>query len=166
MNESTSLPLDTGLAAPVLRPSVDLWVDVDAPIEVGRIGVTTRRVVPIKGGRAVDIAGKWRARVLPGGADFQSIAVDGCASLQARYVLETDGGDRIYVENNAIRTGPPELIARLLRGEPVDPAAIYFRSTPRFEVAAPALRWMSERLFVGTGSRHPNQVVLRFFEVL
>jgi Protein of unknown function (DUF3237) len=141
-------------------------VDVDAPIEVGFVGAGTRRVVPIKGGRAVGITDGWTARVLAGGADFQTVSASGCAVLQARYVLETEAGDRIYVENNAIRTGPPELIARPLRGEPVDPAAIYFRCAPRFEAAAPSLRWMSERVFIGTGARHPNQVVMRFFEVM
>lgn len=157
---------ETGLPAPSLRPCVDLWVDVDTPIEVGAVGSGTRRLIPIKGGNAVGIVGGWTARVLPGGADFQLVTSPSCAVLQARYVLETDGGDCIYVENNAIRTGPPELIGRLLRGEPVDPAAIYFRCAPRFEAAAAALRWMNERLFIGTGARFPSQVVMRFFEVM
>ena len=156
----------TTLPAPQLRPCVDLWVDVDTPIEVGVVDAGTRRVVAIKGGRAVGIVGGWNARVLAGGADYQIVTARGCALLQARYVMETDAGDRIYVENNAIRTGPPELVARLLRGEPVDPAAIYFRCAPRFETSAPALSWMSERVFVGTGARYPNQVVMRFFEVM
>ena len=164
MNEST--PAVTDLLTPALRPCIDLWVEVDTPIEVGAVGAGYRRVIAIKGGRAVGLVGGWNARVLPGGADFQMITASGCAVLQARYVLETDAGERIYVENNAIRTGPPELVARLLRGEPVDPAAIYFRCAPRFEAAAPSLRWMSERLFLGTGARHPRQVVMRFFEVM
>ncbi|HTT10772.1 MAG TPA: DUF3237 domain-containing protein [Burkholderiaceae bacterium] len=166
MNEPSRVPEQTGLPVPALRPCVDLWVDVDRPIEVGPVGTVTRRVVPIRGGHAVGITDGWRARVLPGGADYQSIVHAGCAILHARYVLETDAGDRIYVENNAIRTGQPELVAQLMRGEPVDPAAIYFRCVPRLEAAAPALRWMNERIFVGTGARHPAQVVLRFCEVL
>ena len=156
----------TGLAAPALRPCIDLWVDVDVPIEVGAVGTGTRRLIAIKGGRAVGLIDGWNARVLPGGADFQLITSASCAVLHARYVLETDGGEKIYVENNALRSGPPELIARLIRGEPVDPAAIYFRCAPRFETAAPALRWMNERMFLGTGARHPQQVVMRFFEVM
>jgi hypothetical protein len=166
MSAPSRAPDETGLAVPALRPCVDLWVDVDTPIEVGPIGTATRRVVPIRGGRAVGIADGWRARVLPGGADYQSIVHGACAILHARYVLETDAGDRIYVENNAVRTGPPELVQKLLRGEAVDPAAIYFRCAPRLEAAAPTLRWMNERVFIGTGARHPTQVVLRFFEVL
>jgi len=80
-------------------------------------------------------------------------------------VLETDGGDFIYVQNRAVRSGPPELIARLVRGEPVDPAQIYFRCSPSFETASPALSWIAERMFVGTGARYPDAVVMRFFEL-
>jgi|SRR5882672_4529321 len=156
----------TGLPTPALRPCIDLWVEVDTPIEVGAVGAGNRRLIAIKGGRAVGLLGGWNARVLPGGADFQMVTASGCAVLQARYVLETDAGERIYVENNAIRTGPPELVARLQRGEQVDPAAIYFRCAPRFETATPSLRWMNERVFIGTGARYPSQVVMRFFEVM
>jgi hypothetical protein len=53
-----------------------------------------------------------------------------------------------------------------VRGEPVDPAQIYFRCSPSFETAAPALSWMGERMFVGTGARYPDAVVMRFFELL
>lgn len=33
-------------------------------------------------------------------------------------------------------------------------------------VGAPALAWMTERLFLGTGVRRPDDVVMCFFEVL
>ena len=109
---------------------------------------------------------EWSARVLAGGADFQLIVSERMARLEACYVLETDAGDRIYVCNDALRTAAPEVMARLVRGDPVDPALVYFRCTPRFEVAAPALAWMTERLFLGTGVRRPDDVVMCFFEVL
>ena len=107
----------------------------------------------------------WSARVLPGGADFQLIVNDRLSELDARYVLETDGGDLIYVQNRAVRSGPAELIARLVRGELVDPAQVYFRCSPSFETASPALSWMAERMFVGTGARYPDSVAMRFFEL-
>ena len=49
------------------------------------------------------------------------------------------------------------------RGEPVDPAQVYFRCSPSFETTSKALAWIHERIFVGTGARHPDQVVLRYF---
>ena len=155
---------DDPLAAPPLRPLADLSVDVGAVLEVGAVPTLgRRRLIPILGGTAH--GPHWRGRILPGGADFQLSTSERVALLEARYVIETDAGDRIYVENRALRSGPPELIARLARGEAVDPALIYFRCAPRFEVSAPALQWMMERLFVGCGVRHPQQVLLRFFEL-
>jgi hypothetical protein len=56
-------------------------------------------------------------------------------------------------------------IEAFVRGEPVDPAAIYFRCAPTFEVSHPALAWMTESLFIGTGARFPDRVEMRFFRV-
>lgn len=151
------------LAAPGLRHFMDLQVAVAAPVEVGRTAHGLRRVIPITGG--VARTRDWNARILPGGADFQVIATDSLAILEARYVLETDKGDRIYVDNYALRGGPPELIARLAEGEPVDPSLIYFRCVPRFEVSAPDLQWLTEKIFVGTGARYPDRVALSIYEV-
>ena len=59
-----------------------------------------------------------------------------------------------------------ELMARLVRGEAVDPAQIYFRCCPSFETSAPALSWMGERMFIGTGARFPDAVTMRFWELM
>ena len=148
---------------PILEPFADLRVEVGAPVEVGRTAQGLRRVIPILGGSAR--GGDWSARVLPGGADFQLVVSDRMARLEARYVLETDAGDRIYVRNDALRTAEPATMARLVRGEPVDPSEVYFRCVPAFETAAPALAWIMERVFVGSGVRTPTDVRMRFFEL-
>ncbi|MEP6722977.1 MAG: DUF3237 domain-containing protein [Variovorax sp.] len=149
------------LAPPILEHFADLQVEVGTPQVLGSGPGGLRRVVPIHGGSASGHG--WRARVLPGGSDFQLIVSETLSILDARYGLETEAGDLIYVQNHAVRAAPAEVMASLLRGEPVDPAQIYFRCSPRFETAAPSLRWINERLFVGVGVRHPAQVVMRFF---
>jgi hypothetical protein len=149
------------LAPPSLDYFADLQVDVGVPQVLSQGPRGMRRLVPIMGGKAQ--GNGWTARVLPGGTDFQLIVSDTLSELDARYGLETDGGDLIYVQNHAVRAAPPEAMAKLLRGEPVDPAQIYFRCSPRFETASPTLRWITERMFVGVGVRHPAQVVMRFF---
>ena len=151
------------LPTPELKFFADLSVEVAKPIEVGPAIHGTRRLIPILGGSVTGDG--WTARVLPGGADFQLIVNAQMAELDARYALETDAGDVIYVENHAIRTASPEVMAKLIKGEVVNPESVYFRCTPRFETASPALSWISERLFIGTGARHPDRVVMRFFEV-
>ena len=152
------------LAPPSLEYFADLQVEVGAPQVLSQGPRGMRRLVPITGGKA---QGKgWTARVIPGGTDFQLIVSDTLSELDARYGLETDAGDLIYVQNHAVRAAPAEAMARLLRGEPVDPGQIYFRCNPRFETSSPSLRWICERMFVGVGVRHPAQVVMRFFTLL
>lgn len=151
------------LPTPQLTWFADLAVDVSAPQEIGLTVHGRRRLIPIVGGEARGDG--WQARVLPGGADFQLIVNDRMAELDARYTLELDGGELIYVQNRAVRAGAPEDMQRLARGESVDPSRIYFRCSPSFETAAPRFAWLSERIFVGTGMRLPSQVRMRFFEV-
>jgi len=151
------------LPPPLLKRFADLSVLVDKPQEIGRTARGLRRLIPILSGEV--IGDGWRARVLPGGADFQLVVSDTLAELDARYVLETDGGDLIYVRNRAIRSGPVDLMARLVRGEPVDPDLIYFRCSPSFETVSASLGWINERMFVGTGARYPDKVVMTFFEL-
>jgi len=152
------------LAPPSLDYFADLQVEVGVPQVLSQGPRGMRRLVPITGGSAR--GNGWTARVIPGGTDFQLIVSDTMSELDARYGLETDAGDLIYVQNHAVRAAPAEAMARLLRGEPVDPGQIYFRCNPRFETSSPSLRWICERMFVGVGVRHPAQVVMRFFTLL
>lgn len=157
---------DPILATPLLEPVAELTVTVGAPVEAGAVtGAETRgqrRIIPITGG---SVRGRLQGRVMAGGADFQIIVSPTMAVLDARYVLALDNGEHVYVQNHALRRGPAEAIARLARGEPVDPAVIYFRCVPRFEVSSPALSWLTESIFMGTGARFPDRVELALFRV-
>jgi hypothetical protein len=148
---------------PQLEHAFDVAVRVATPLAIGETGGGLRRIVDILGG---DVSGKLlQGRIRPGGADFQIIRASGLAELHARYVIEAADGAPIYVENTGIRTGPADALASLNRGEPVDPALIYFRTAPRFETAAPAHRWLMDHLFIATGIRRPDQVELQVFVV-
>lgn len=151
------------LSAPELEFFADLSVLVAPPQEVGDVPSGRRRVIPILGGEARGDG--WQARVLPGGADFQLIVTDSMAQLDARYVLEADGGELIFVQNRALRVAAPEITAKLIRGEPVDPALVYFRCQPSFETASRSLSWINERMFVGTGVRRPDRVEISVFSM-
>lgn len=147
-------------AEPQFEHAFDLKVQVGKPIEIG----ARRRVVPILGG--ILEGSLLKAAVLPGGADYQIIHADGFTEADARYVAETESGDRIYVVNRGIRHGPPEVIVKLNAGEPVDPALIYFRTVPTFETAASRLQWLTRSIFIGIGERRPAEVAIRFYRVL
>ena len=142
----------------------DFTVEVGEPVEVGYTPAGVRRVIPILGG---EVRGpRLRGRVLPGGADYQLLRNDGVTELHARYVLESETGSRIYIENSGLRHGSADAMERLGRGEPVDPSLIYFRFTPRFETADAAYLWLTRHIFVGEGVRHPNRVELAFYQVM
>jgi Protein of unknown function (DUF3237) len=154
------------LAAPALQHVLDLTVYVAAPIEAGHVtGLNSRgkrRIIPITGGT---VSGHINGKVLPGGADFQMVVSETTADLDARYMIELDNGEHIFVQNRALRRGSATDIAKLVRGEHVAPEAIYFRCVPTFEVSSPALEWLTQSIFVGTGARFPDRVQLSIFRV-
>lgn len=140
-----------------------IHAELAAITSLGRTPYGERRVVGILGGTVQ--GPKLAGRVLPGGADWQIVRADGGAALEARYTVRTDDGALIYVRNVGVRGGPPEILARLGRGEPVDPAAYYFRTTPRFETGAPGYGWLNDLIAVGSAVRRPEAVILDFYAV-
>ncbi|QRE75297.1 DUF3237 domain-containing protein [Methylobacterium aquaticum] len=151
------------LPAPTLTHVFDARIAVAVPVEVGITTAGSRRVIAITGGTVTGPG--LTGRILPGGADYQTIAGDGLTQLHARYVIEAADGALVYVENTGLRFGPPEALERLRRGEPVDPGLIYFRTAPRFETASPPLAWMQTSLFLATGARAPDHVSLSVYRV-
>jgi hypothetical protein len=134
-----------------------LAILIGAPIVAGDFGYGLRRIIPILGGEG---------RILPHGADFQTIRPNGFTELEAKYAFEMDDGAIVYIENVGIRFGPKEMLDRIARGEIVDPALIYFRSAPKFETGAEKYRWLMENLFVGVGARYPDRVEIDVHQVL
>jgi len=130
---------------------------------LGRTPYGERRVVGILGGT---VRGpKLSGRILPGGADWQIVRTDGATDIQARYTIETEAGARIMVQSDGLRHGRPDVIARLARGESIDPALYYFRTVMRFETAAPEVDWLNRILALARGAREANAVRLDVFEV-
>ena len=123
-----------------------------------------RRIIPITGG-IVEGPG-LTGTVIPGGADWQIVYTDATIDLTARYTIQATDGTLIGVVNRGLRRAAPDVLARLAAGEAVDPALVYFRTTPVFETPEGPHRWLSRSIFLGTAQRHPAGVLLRFFEVL
>ena len=109
---------------------------------------------------------RLQGTVLPIGADWQIVRPDGTGDLDARYTIQAEDGALIYVVNRGVRHGPAEVLARLNRGEAVDPASYYFRSAASFETSAPQHSWLTKAVIVGVGERYPDRVVIRFWELL
>jgi hypothetical protein len=150
-------------SAPRLEPIFSARVAVAAPRVLGRTGAGERRIVDILGG---EVSGpKLAGRILPGGADWQIVREDGTAVLEARYAIEAEDGALVYVRNYGYRHGPAEVLARIARGEEVDPALYYFRSASVFETAAPQHAWLNRTVAVCSAARTRDRVILDCYAV-
>ena len=149
---------------PALSFAFEARVGVAPAIEAGPGPRGTRRIIPITGG--VVAGPRLDGTVIPGGADWQIVHADGLIDLTARYTIEAADGARIGVVNRGYRHAPPEILARLARREPVDPALVYFRTAPRFEAPPGGPHdWLNRTILIATAQRHPDGVLLRFFAV-
>jgi hypothetical protein len=138
-------------------------VELAEVLSLGRTPLGERRVINITGGSFK--GERLSGRVLPGGADW-IVRSDGAADLDARYTLESTTGALIQVRSQGLRHGPPEVLALLAAGEPVDPARYYVRTALRFETSAAELDWLNRVIAVARGARRPRAVELNAFEVL
>jgi Protein of unknown function (DUF3237) len=148
---------------PKLELLAHLSVTLAPPQNVGKVLTGERRIINITGGRFE--GQRLRGEILPGGADWQIVATDGTALLEARYTLRTDDGALIYVRNTGVRHGPPEVLAAIARGEEVDPSKYYFRAVPVFETGEPKYGWLNRVVAVCSGVRTKNAVLLDFYTV-
>jgi len=143
--------------APV--PGLEPAFTVDArlgPLEdhgVTRAG--HRRVIAVAGGR---VSGVLDAEILPGGADWQLVRPDGAIEIDTRYSARTAAGEYVHFRTSGVRSGPPEVLAALLRGENVDPASYYFRVAVYLETSAPRLAFLERSLFVASAVRGADSV--------
>lgn len=151
------LPLET-------RPLAILTAKLAPAQGLGNTHAGNRKIVPVLGGSL--IGPRITARILPGGGDWALTRADGVLVLDVRLTLETSDGALIYCTYHGQRHGPPEVMARLGRGEKVDPSEMYFRIAPQFETADERYAWLNRLLAVGIGERLPAGPRYHLHEVL
>jgi len=141
---ATELPMRT-------RPLISLRLST-APTEVLGPGPLGLRVVyPIRGGTFE--GERLRGTVLPGGNDWTVQRPDGVLELDLRATLETDDQALIYLTFAGLRDDQA-------------PGGPYFRTTPRFETAAPRYLFLNRLLAVGTARLERDGPVHVIEEVL
>jgi len=147
------------------RLLMTLRVTVAPPQSIGAVPHGTRRTAPLTGG---EFEGpRLRGVVLPGASgDWLLLRADGVLELDLRATLRTDDGALISMKSFGLRHGPPDVMAAMARGEPVDPATYYFRTTPRFETAHPAYAFLNHLVTVASGDRRPEGPIYTIHEVL
>ncbi len=141
-----------------------LSVDVGELVSLGDGPYGERRVVPITGGRVDGPA--MSGVVVPGGADWQVARRDGVLDIDAHYSLLLDDGARVEVSSVGMRHGASDVLARLGRGEDVDPDDYFFRTFVRLQTGAARLAHLNRTMAVAIGARRPSIVELTLHRVL
>jgi hypothetical protein len=145
-----------------------LFTLVAAVPHIADLGATpqgTRRIATVAGGTFKGERLSGTILAAPGG-DWIVVRPDGATILDVRVTLETDDRQLIYMTYRGIRHGPAEVMARLARGEAVDPASYYFRTTPVFETHHDRYEWLNNIICVGVGERLASEVKYKVFEIL
>src|ERR1700686_3812039 len=155
-----------GRATPMnTRPLMTMQVKVARVLDVGAVPYGTRRIAPLDGGTFE--GPRLRGTVLPGSsADWLLLRPDGVLELDLRATLRTDDGALISMKSFGLRHGPPDVMEALARGEAVDPAAYYFRTTPRFETSPPAYAFLNHLIMVASGDRRAEGPIYTIHELL
>lgn len=154
----------SAIPAPELIHVFDLSISVGPAQELGECSGGRRRVIPLLGGTLT--GPRLKGRVIPGGADWQTLRADGVTLLQARYTVQMDDGPIVGIINTGVRTAAPEIVERLTAGEVVEPHLYYFRATPVFEIGPGPYQWLTEHVFVCVGERSPEAVRLKVYQVM
>jgi hypothetical protein len=152
------------LPDPRLAQVYRLEATVAEPLDLGDVSQGHRRIVALTGGTFT--GPEINGTLLPGtSADWQIVLPDGTALGDIRYILQTDGGDLLYVQSRGVRHGSPEVLARLGRGEDVDASEYTFRTSTQIETAAPDLDWLNKGVFISVGARQAAGVVYETYLV-
>jgi muconolactone delta-isomerase len=152
------------LPGPRLTPVYRLEATLGQPLDLGDTARGHRRIVPLTGGTFTgpEIGGQ----LVPGAsADWQTVLPDGTARGDIRYTLRTDAGALLYVQSRSVRHGSAEVLARLARGDDVDPGEYTFRALTVVETAVPELDWLNKGVFVSVAARQAAGVIYETYLV-
>ena len=152
------------LPAPRLTQVYRLEATLGQALELGETPHGHRRILPLNGGTFT--GPELHGELLPGAsADWQTVLPDGTALGDIRYTLQADTGELLYVQSRGVRHGSREVLARLARGEDVDPSEYTFRTSTRIETTAVELDWLNKGIFISVGGRQAGGVIYETYLV-
>ena len=146
------------------RPLFTMKLDVRPIIDIGQTPSALRRIGVIYGGRFE--GERLSGTILDGGSDWQSMRTDKTTHLDVRINLKTDDGALINMTYEGLRHGPAEIMARIAKGEEVDPTSYYFRMTATFETAAESYAYLNKLCAIGLGHRFADGPIYNVLELL
>ena len=147
------------------RPLFEITLNVPKIHDLGQTPAGRRRIASVEGGSFTGDRLRGTVLASPAG-DWIVEHADGTFVLDVRLVLRTDDDALIYMTYRGVRHGPPDVMARLGAGQPVDPSSYYFRIAPVFETGAAKYHWLNRIVAIGRGRREPTGPIYSIFEVL
>jgi hypothetical protein len=156
--------LPTALRSVRTAPLFVMRLVVPKVISIGPTPGAFRRLGVVSGG-TFD-GERLSGEVLDGGNDWQDVHDDRATTLDVRLALKTNDDALIAMSYRGVRHGPADVLARIDRGEAVDPQSYYFRIGPMFETASETYGWLNRILAIGIGHRFPQGPIYSVFEVL
>lgn len=151
------------MTPPALIPMCQVRCEVGALVSLGPGPYGERRYVPLGGGT---VSGpELQGTLVEGGVDWQVARADGALDIGAHYVIRTPDGALVEVQSNGLRHGPPEVMARLARGEAVAAHEYFFRTAVRFTTGHPDWLHLNKVMAIAVGQREARLVVLDFFRL-
>lgn len=149
--------------APALLPMTRIRCEVSALVTLGPAPLGERRFVPLGGGTVQ--GPELNGSLVEGGVDWQVNRSDGALEIAAHYVIRTDDGALVEVQSNGLRHGPPEVMARLARGEAVPAHEYFFRTLMRFTTGAPQWAHLNKVMAIAVGRREARAVLLDVYRL-
>lgn len=147
------------------RPLFKLTIEVHTPIDLGPCPAGVRQIFAVSGGRFV--GERLRGQICPLiGSDLLVARQDGTFRQDVRMLLLTDDGAKVLMTYSGVRRASAEVVARLARGEAVDPSEYYLRTVPFFETSSSEYAWLNGVVSIGLGARVSGGVEYDVFEVL
>ncbi len=102
----TALGATASPGRPQLERLCAIRAEIGTPTEFDTSRGHGSAFFPITGG--VALAARWRAEIVPGGADFARRLQDGSYEVEARYLLQLEDGTSILVRNSGRMVSQPD----------------------------------------------------------
>jgi hypothetical protein len=132
--------------------------DVGALVTLGCGSYGERRYVLLGGGtvQGPELSGT----LVEDGVDWPLARADGVIDIGAHDVVRTGDGALVEVQSHGLRHGPPEVMARLARGDAVGRDEYFFRTLMRFATGHADGLHLNKVMANAVGQRDARRVVL------
>ena len=149
--------------APALIPMTRIVCEVGDLVSLGDAVYGERRYVPLGGGTVE--GPELDGTVVEGGIDWQLRRADGVLDIAAHYVIRTHDGALVEVRSEGMRHGAPEVMARLARGEAVQPDEYFFRTVMRFTTGDARWSHLNKTIAIARAERQARAVRLDVYRL-